>query len=157
MQTGMLHLHNFLRWLIVLFALLTIIKGLSGLSGRKAFTKADKRWSLFLMICADIQLLLGLYLYYARGWFSVLTSGAMDMKEKVQRFWAIEHLSGMLLGIILIHLGYSAAKNVKLPDGTRYKRMFWFTLIAVIVIMATIPWPGREIGIAKPLFPGMQP
>lgn len=154
MATGMLHLHNLLRWFIVLFALLTLIKGISGMSGKKAFTKADKRWSLFLMICADIQLLLGLYLYFTRSWFDVL-KGGVDMTEKVQRYWTIEHTLGMLIGIILIHLGYSAAKNQKLPDAIRYKRMFWFTLFAVIVIVVNVPWPGREAGIAKPLFPGM--
>lgn len=153
METGMLHLHNVVRWLIVLFALLTLAKGISGMSGKKAFTKADKRWALFLMICADIQLLLGLYLYYAKNWWGVLTGGGA-MANKYNRFWSVEHLTGMLLGIILIHLGYAAAKNVKLADAMRYKRMFWYTLIAIIVIVATVPWPFRG-EIARPLFPGM--
>ena len=154
MATGMLHLHNLLRWLIVLFALLTLIKGISGMSNKKAFTKADKRWSLFLMICADIQLLLGLYLYVSKGWMEVLQNGAA-MANKYNRFWSVEHLSGMLIGIFLIHLGYSAAKNVKLPDAMRFKRMFWYTLVAVIVIVATVPWPFREGLGHHPLFPGM--
>jgi hypothetical protein len=153
METGMLHLHNVIRWLIVLFALLTLGKGISGMGGNKPFTKADKRWALFLMICADIQLLLGLYLYYAKNWLLVLVSGGA-MNTKYNRFFAVEHLAGMLLGIILIHLGYSAAKNVKLPDAMRYKRMFWYTLIAVIVIVATVPWPFRE-EVGRPWFPGM--
>jgi hypothetical protein len=153
MDTGMLHLHNFFRWLIVLFALLTLIKGASGLNGKKAFTKADKRWSMFLMICADIQLLLGLYLYYAKGWLDVISNGAA-MANKYNRFFSVEHTTGMLIGIILIHLGYSSAKNVKLPDAMRYKRMFWYTLIAVIVIVATVPWPFREV-VGRPWFPGM--
>lgn len=153
MATGMLHLHSLLRWFIVLFALLTLIKGISGMSSKKAFTKGDKRWSLFLMICADIQLVLGLYLYFSKGWFDVLKGGEA-MSNKVYRFYSVEHLVGMLLGIILIHMGYSAAKNTKLPDAMRFKRMFWYTLVAVIVIMATIPWPGRE-GVGRGLLPGM--
>ncbi|HYD20781.1 MAG TPA: hypothetical protein VEB40_04840 [Flavipsychrobacter sp.] len=153
METGMLHLHNVVRWLIVLFAILTLAKGISGMSGKKPFTKTDKRWALFLMICADIQLLLGLYLYYAKNWFTVLTSGGA-MSNKYNRFFSIEHTTGMLIGIILIHLGYAAAKNVKLPDAMRYKRMFWYTLIAIIVIAATVPWPFRE-EVGRPWFPGM--
>ena len=153
METGMLHLHNVVRWFIVLFAILTLAKGISGMSGNKPFKKADKRWALFLMICADIQLILGLYLYYVKNWLNVLTGGGA-MANKTLRFWSVEHLAGMLIAIILIHLGYSAAKNVKLPDAMRYKRMFWYTLIAVIVIVATVPWPFRE-EVGRPWFPGM--
>ena len=154
MATGMLHLHNVLRWFIAIFALITIIKGLSGMNGNKPFSKSDKRYSLLLMITADIQLLLGLYLYWSRGWFDVISSGADVMGNKLNRFFAVEHLAGMLIGIILIHLGYSAAKNVKLMDATRFKRMFWYTFIALIVIIATIPWPFREV-VGRPWFPGM--
>lgn len=152
MLTGIQHLHNFLRWFIIIFALWTIIKSMSGMSGNKAFAKADKRPALFLMITADIQLLLGLILYVGKDWFKVLTSGGF-MKLPAQRFWAMEHLFGMLVGIILIHVGYSAIKK-NISDGAKFKRVFWFTLIGLLVILATIPWPFREI-VGRPLFPGM--
>lgn len=151
MQKGLLDLHNVMRWLILLFALLAIIKGIGGMNGKKAFAKADKRIALFLMICCDIQLLLGLILYVLAGWWSVLTGGSA-MASNYNRFFAVEHAVGMLVAIILVHLGYSATKK-NIPDGSKFKRLFWFTLIAMIIILATIPWPGREV--ARPLFPGM--
>lgn len=152
MLTGIQHLHNFLRWFILLFALWTIIKSVGGMSGGKTFTKSDKRPALLLMITADIQLLLGLVLYFGNGWFKVLTSGGF-MKLPAQRFWAMEHMVGMLIGIILIHVGYSGIKKT-ISDTAKFKRLFWCTLIGLIVILATIPWPFREI-IGRPLFPGM--
>ena len=154
MAQGMLHLHNVLRWFIVIFALITLIKGLAGMNGKKAFSNADKRYSLLLMITADIQLLLGLYLYWSRGWFDVVRSGADVMGNKMNRFFGVEHISGMLIGLILIHLGYSAAKNARLLDATRFKRMFWYTFIGLIIIAATVPWPFREV-VGRPLLPGM--
>jgi len=151
MQKGLLDLHNVMRWLILLFALLTLIKGAGGMSGKKPFTKGDKRVAMFLMISCDIQLLLGLVLYYLNGWWSVLQGGTA-MASNYNRFFAVEHGVGMLVAIILIHIGYSATKK-NIPDGSKFKRMFWFTLIALILILATIPWPGREV--ARPLLPGM--
>ena len=153
MQNGLLHLHNFMRWVVLLFVLLTLIKSASGLGGKKEFTTGDKKTAMFMMISADIQLLLGLSLYYLRGWFDVLKSGNLVMSDKYQRFWAIEHLAGMLIGIILIHIGYSATKK-NITDGAKFKKLFWFTLIALIVILITIPWPFRDI-VGRPWFPGM--
>lgn len=122
------------------------------MGGGKAFTKSDKRPAMLLMIFADIQLLLGLVLYIGKDWFKVLTSGGF-MKLPAQRFWAMEHMLGMLIAIILIHVGYSVVKK-NVPDVTKFKRLFWCTLLALIVIFITIPWPFREI-VGRPLFPGM--
>ncbi|RYZ49743.1 MAG: hypothetical protein EOP49_15560 [Sphingobacteriales bacterium] len=154
MQQGLLHLHNFMRWVVLLMAIITIVKSLSGMSGKRAFTNGDRKTALFLMISADIQLLLGFALYFMRGWFDTLSAGGNVMADKVSRFWSVEHIAGMLLGIILIHVGYSASKK-NITDSAKFSKLFWFTLIALIVILATIPWPFREAGIAKPWFPGM--
>lgn len=123
------------------------------MSGKKTFTAGDKKTAMFLMISCDIQLLVGLALYFMNGWFNVLTSGSGFMKMPVQRFFAMEHALGMLIAIVLVHIGYSATKK-NTPDVTKFKKMFWFTLVAFIIIMATIPWPSRE-AIGRPMFPGM--
>lgn len=149
MNEGLNHLHNFLRWLVLLFALLTLIKGLSGMGGSKKFTASDKRWALFLMICCDIQLLLGLALYFMGGHLSNLMNTPDAMKNPAIRFFSVEHAFGMLVAIILVHIGYASTKK-DIADASKFKKMFWFTLIAVIIIIAMIPWPGRE-AIGRPL------
>lgn len=153
MAIGLQHLHNFLRWIIVILAVVTLIKSLSGLGGKKAFTNGDRKTALFLMISADIQLLLGVALYFMKGW-SQQWGNSGFMKNAVLRYWAMEHLVGMLLAIILIHIGYSAAKSNR-PAVAKFRRLFVCVLLAVIVAIAVMPWPGRPEGIAKPLFPGM--
>jgi hypothetical protein len=153
MEQGLLHLHNFMRWVVLLFALLTIVRSMMGMANNAAFTSGDRKTGLFLMISADIQLLLGFALYYLKGWFTVLTSGGDIMSNKANRFFAVEHLAGMLIAIILIHIGYAASKK-NIADRAKHKKLFWFTLIAVLIIIATIPWPFREI-VGRPLFPGM--
>jgi hypothetical protein len=153
MQQGLLHLHNFMRWIVLLFVVLTLVRSLSGMGGKKAFTSGDRKTALFMMISADIQLLLGFALYFMNGWMDVLAGGAEVMSNKYNRFFAVEHAAGMLLAIVLIHIGYSSAKK-NIPDTSKFKKLFWFTLIALVVILATIPWPGREL-VGRPLFPGM--
>ena len=153
MEQGLLHLHNFLRWVVLLFALLTIVRSMLGMANNTAFSSGDRKTALFLMISADVQLLLGLALYYFKGWFTVLTSGGGIMANKGVRFFAVEHMAGMLIAIILIHIGYAASKK-NITDRAKHRKLFWFTLIAVLIIIVTIPWPFREV-VGRPLFPGM--
>jgi len=154
MTDGLLLLHNLLRWLVLLFALITIFRTMGGLNGSKPFTA--RKPALFLMISCDIQLLLGLALYFTGAWGikNIQNQGMGNvMKDSVSRFFAVEHSIGMIVAIILVHIGYSATKK-SISDGAKYKRVFWCTLIALIIIFATIPWPFRE-AIARPLFRGM--
>jgi len=66
------------------------------------------------------------------------------MQDKFYRFFWVEHPTGMLLATILITLGRGVVKK-QITDPLKYKRAFWFFLIALGIIIATIPWPGREI------------
>lgn len=127
------------------------------MGGNKAFTKSDKRPALLLLITADIQLLIGLYLYFVGAWGikNINNMGGMGaiMKDKASRFWGVEHITGMLVAIILIHIGYSVIKK-DIADGSKFKKLFWYTFLALVVILATIPWPFRET-VGRSLFPGM--
>lgn len=124
--------------------------------GKKPFTNGDKKTGLFLMISAHIQLLIGLYEWFAGAWgFQLIRKVGMGeiMKEPAYRFWAVEHITGMLIAIILITIGRGVSKK-NLPDRVKHTKSFWFFLIALIIIFVTVPWPFRE-AIARPLFPGM--
>lgn len=152
----MIHAHSFLRWLVLILAVLTIIKSFSGMSSKKTFTTADKKMPLFFMISMDIQLLLGLILYFTGAWgiknIQNLGMGEV-MKDTVGRFFAIEHTIGMLLAIIFAHVAYAIAKK-PMDDTAKFKKIFIFSLLSLVAILASIPWPFREM-IGRPLFPGM--
>ncbi len=157
MQQGMVHLHNFLRWAVLLFGVLTIFQSLSGMSSGKTFSGGNKRNALFFMISCDIQLLLGLYLYFMGPWGikNIQNMGGMGaaMKDSVSRFFGVEHITGMIIAIALVHIGYAGAKKAA-TDAVKFKKLFWFSLIAIVIMLVTIPWPFRE-GLGRPLFPGM--
>ncbi len=151
MYTGLLHLHSFFRWVIIVLALIAIYRSYTGMTAGKVFSAGDKKTGLFLMIAAHTTLLVGLYLWIAGPWglANIRNLGFGDvMKDKVYRFYAIEHIFGMLVAIVLITIGRGAAKK-KIPDLAKFKKSFWFFLVALIIILATVPWPFR-IGIGRP-------
>lgn len=152
METGLLHLHNFLRWVILVLLLVSIAKAYSGWSGKKSFSPGDKKIWLFTMISAHTNLLIGLYqVSFGRFGFTKLPAGTDIMKDKFYRFFLIEHPVGMLIAIVLITLGHGMAKKA-VPDTTKYKKAFYFFLVALIVVLASVPWPFREI-VGRPLVP----
>jgi hypothetical protein len=75
------------------------------------------------------------------------------MKNKAFRFFAVEHLVGMLVAIILITMGNSVSKK-SLSDTDKHKKKFWYYLIALVFIIVSVPWPFKGEEIARPLFPG---
>jgi hypothetical protein len=95
-------------------------------------------------------LVLGLVLYFSKGWYTRLG----EMSDAVVRFWSLEHLVAMLIAIALVTIGRVSAKKTEVAK-TKHKRHFWYFTIALLIVLANIPWPFREPGIARGLFPGM--
>jgi hypothetical protein len=154
MYTGLVHLHNFLRWVILLLLIVAIFRHLSGMTGKKPFTNGDRKTGTWLMITANVEFVLGLIQWFIGDWGYRLLENADGMgavmKNASSRFWVIEHPIGMLIAVALISIGRGVAKK-NIPDVNKHKRAFWLFLIALIVIIVSVPWPGRE-GIARPLF-----
>jgi hypothetical protein len=155
METGLLHLHNLLRWIILILLLVSIYKSFAGWKGQKAFAAGDKKVWLMTMIAGHITLLLGLY-QWTIGRMGIFTSGNQSfsdvMKNPATRFFQVEHPVSMILAIILITLGHGMAKK-NVSDVEKYKKAFRYFVLALLLILVAVPWPFREIG--RPWFPGM--
>jgi hypothetical protein len=149
-----LHLHNIGRWIVLLLLLVAIVNAISGMTSRRLYGKTDRTIALFLMIFAHIMLLVGLYQWIAGPWgLKNIQNMGMSavMKDPVARFWAVEHIMGMLIGIILITVGKGVARK-PINDLAKHKKSFWFFFVALVVIVISVPWPFRDV--ARPLFPG---
>ena len=157
METGLLHLHNFLRWVVLILLLLSIYKSYTGGASKRTFAAADKKIWLFTMIASHITLLLGLYqwLMGRYGLFSdAKPAGGSVMKDPFFRFFQVEHPVSMLLAILFITLGYGMSKKL-VNDEVKFKKAFRYFVLALILILAAVPWPFRGDVIGRPLFPGM--
>ncbi len=138
MYTGLLHLHSALRWVVVLLLILTIFKALVGRRGESPFASL-KKFALPALIVTHLQLVIGLVMYFAGDWYTLLGNSGV-MKVRAMRFFALEHLVLMVIAIALITIGYSSAKRMTNP-GRQYRRILVFYLIGFVIMMASIPWP----------------
>lgn len=143
-------IHNLLRWAVLIFGVWTLINALTGVFSKRTYTSNDNRSNLFFMICCDVQLLIGLILYFTNSWFDRLKDLGNNMKDPYNRFFTMEHMSLMLVAWILVHVGRAAVKRAG-TDAAKHKRMLIFFGIALVLIIVSIPWPFREI-IGKPYF-----
>jgi len=146
-------LHSWLRWILLILLLASIVKSFSGLSSKKALTTGDKKLWLFTMISAHTTLLIGLLLLFfgTYGITKGVPEGISVMKNSTYRFFWVEHPLMMIIAIVFITIGRGQAKK-SIPDAVKYKKAFWFFVIALLLILASIPWPFRaEIG--RPLIP----
>ena len=154
MQTGLIHLHNFSRWAVIICGILALVRYGMGYFQKKTFADADRKAGLFYLISCDLQLLIGILLFF----FGSAVPAAMEkgmavaMKDPILRFFSVEHSLMMLIAIALVHVGYSKSK--KGEDSSRFRMGLIFYSLSFLIIMAMIPWPFRaEIG--RALFPGM--
>src|SRR5690242_7051353 len=143
MYNFILHLHSGLRWVILLLLLIVIFRSI--IAGQRPFDNADRKFALFAMIVADLMLLIGIYQWFAGDWgySSIQHNGLKEvMKNSVLRFYAIEHPIGMLIAIAMVHIGKGYSKK-NIPDSTKHKRIVLFFILALLIILVSIPWPFR--------------
>ena len=138
MTIGLTHLHSLFRWLILVLLVLTIVRAFSS----KEYNSGLKKLSLFTLILAHLQLVIGLVLYFIKDYPSNFGQEGW-MKVAITRFWTMEHLMGMIIAIALITIGYSRAKR-KSESNQKKKSIRLFYLVALILIIVSIPWPFRE-------------
>lgn len=147
MYNVLLHLHSIGRWIVLLLLLIAIFNSM--VAGSRPFIKSDNRTGLLLTIFADLMLIIGIVMWYFgdKGYKLIETSGSMSevMKNPTTRFFAVEHLAGMLIAIILIHIGKAQAKR-KIGDRAKHRNTLIFYLLALLIILISIPWPFRAIG-----------
>ncbi len=123
--------HSGWRYLVLILLVLATLQALAGWMGNRSYTEANRKLNVFTLISAHIQLLIGLVLYF----LSPLTKGPMS--EAISRYWKVEHISMMIIAVVLITIGN--AKSKKIADATaKHKTITIFFGIALILIVVSI-------------------
>ena len=109
------------------------------------------RWGLVAMMALDLQMLLGVLLYFALSPFTTeaLRNFSAAMKNAPLRYWAVEHVASMFAAVILAHAGRALARKARTPASKRTRLLVCFGL-STLLIMLRMPWPGLANG--RPLF-----
>ncbi|HZY78930.1 MAG TPA: hypothetical protein VFE50_05360 [Cyclobacteriaceae bacterium] len=125
-------LHSTVRYFVFILLIVLVVKSLMGMLHKSEFTSGDNKISLFTLISTHTQALLGLILYFISPF--VVFGGERD---RMQSYWTFEHISVMIVAVVLITVGRSTMK--KMTDGpAKHKRLFIMNLIALILIVGSI-------------------
>ena len=142
MYTGLVHLHNLLRWVIVITLLWSLWNAFKGKNAKE---------TLILMIASHTMLLIGLIQWFGGNWgLKQIKSMGMGeaMKNAAVRFFAVEHALMMVIAVVLITIGHRAAKANQ--GNTK-----WFFLVALLIVLWMMPGPWKEnVALQRGLFPG---
>lgn len=160
--------HSVVRYFVLIAMILSILRSARGWFGGAPFEKLDEKLSVWLLIMAHTQLILGLLLYGISP--AVVFSGA-SMKDPVARYWLVEHITTMLIAITLITLsrittkklteatsrtsvagasgasvtdtGSSSEDSLRRISVAKHKRVFLYNVFAMVLILMAIGMSGR--------------
>src|SRR4051812_42309032 len=119
MYSSALWLHSLLRWAVLLTGLVAWFRAIGGHTAKRPWTPKDDLWGLLLTIATDLQLLVGLALYVFLSPITRLgvRNFAAAMQIPTARYFTVEHASGMIIAIAIIHV--ARVKIRKAADPAR--------------------------------------
>jgi heme A synthase len=131
-------IHSYWAYLVLLALVAATFNALFKFIGDKEFDAKDFSISLFALITMHIQLLIGVILYFTKGYFDENTIGEI-MKNDSLRKLAVEHPITMILAVALVTIGYSKHKK-KLVSRPKFKMLAIFYSISLTLVLYMIPW-----------------
>ena len=138
MESILIHAHSGLRWILLFMILYVIFKDHSKYDEENG-KKID--WPLYILILFFLQIVTGFILYFMSD---VVSFEPGFMKNSHLRFFTIEHLTGMLAAFLIMLAGYMKSRKTLISKRNKIYRIYY--VIALILILLSIPWPFRGFG-----------
>ena len=137
-------IHNILRWVVVVAGVAAIAGAWQGVISGREWGKGDRLRSVALVASLHLQLLLGLILYVQ----SPLVQVAFDdpgaaMGERALRYFFVEHITMMILAVVVIQVGSIMAKKGD-DDHKKHKRGAIFYTVGFAILMAGLHFVWME-------------
>ncbi len=132
--------------------LIVVARSARGLIGGQPWLRGDRTAALVLVSLLDAQALLGLLLYFV---LSPTTPKSLAdfhtyMAVAPLRFFAVEHVFGMIVAVTAAHVGAWRARQPAGTDAARHRAALVAFGVALLAVLVAIPWPGLPYG--RPLF-----
>ncbi len=136
-----LSLHNIMRWVVVILAIVAAVTAFIGWFGNRPYTDRDNRIGLVYTIAMDIQLLIGFLLYFVLSPFTkvAFSDFGAAMANADLRYFAVEHIFIMVIAVVLAHLGRVLSKRQSVDKKKFQWAAILFTL-SLLVMLAGTPW-----------------
>jgi hypothetical protein len=143
--------HGYWRWVVLIAAIAVLVRAIAGFFGRRPWTAADERAIRGFGGALDLQILIGLVLYFGFSpfWPATYRTFSETMQSDVARFFGVEHQTAMLLAAVAVYVGRVRAKRA-IDSRRRHRTMLVAMLVFFALALWAIPWPWRIVG--RPLF-----
>lgn len=142
MQTGLLHLHSFLPYLVLASWFILLVLALIGkMQGSAVSALAKTLWKIGLGL-THLQVIIGLLLFFysPKGLAAVQAVGMGEvMKTPELRLLVVEHPMTMVLAAVLLTIGSAKFKRAKSPSQA-WNRTLIFVLAGLVLMLSRIPW-----------------
>ena len=140
MYSVLLSIHSLMRWLVLISLVFAVYRAYSGWRSNKSFSKLDDRTRHITATIIHVQFTLGVWLYFVSpvvDYFLKNFREAVHMREI--RFFGMEHITMMTVAVTLLTIGSAKAKRAE-TDQKKFKTMFVWYSIALLIIFLSIPW-----------------
>ena len=142
--------HSWLRWVVLILAVWTIYNNYEGFTSNRKWGTGDKKLNAYFLSALHLQLVLGLTLYVISPMMkAIFQDFGGSMKNPELRFWSVEHMTGMIIGITVAQIGSIRAKK-QVSDAGKFRTAFFWFLVATLIILIMIPFGIWNVG--RPLF-----
>jgi len=140
MAHTLLAAHSGFRWLVLVAGLLAVVKMIRGSAKSSPWTPADRGALVLFTVSVDIQLLLGLAVFFTSPIVGpALGDLAASLQHPEVRTIVIVHPFTMLLALVLAHAGSVAAKGAP-SDQARFDRAALLVTLSLGLLVLGIPW-----------------
>jgi hypothetical protein len=144
--------HSYLRWLVLVGLITVGVRSWLGWRKGRDWDEQDERLHFSLIGAVDVQLAVGPWLYIILSPLPHVfwADPEQGLRQPVVRFFGVEHITGMVLAILILHFGRAWSSRAMTDQPQRHWRVWTTTLAAFLIVVISIPWPGLVY--ARPLF-----
>ena len=146
MYEALLLAHSWIRWAVLLLGIYAFVRAAAGRFTRRPWTPTDDAAGRWFVISVDLQVLIGLLLYFFYSSYTMAAWRDMAgaMADAVIRFWAVEHVVGMLAATAFVHVGRVRIRKASDSQRKHFVAAIFFGL-AIVLMLISIPWPFGSI------------
>jgi hypothetical protein len=149
--TLLLFAHSYVRWALLIGAVMVTARAFSGWRAARPWTKRHQTALRFLVRVTDVQLVIGVLLYL---WSSPISAAFFadprhTIHDHVLRFFGVEHVTMMLIAAGVLHAGWRRVRGAT-SDVVRHRTAARWTGAFLTIVCTSVPWPGLRHG--RPLF-----
>ncbi len=142
--------HNLMRWFVLLSACWAVLRPWHGLIQNRSWNRGDKLAGLMFTTIANVQFVLGLFVFVTSPNVRILFSDfSYPFSSRFAFFLTLYHPVMMFVAVGIAQGAYSLSKR-STDDARKFSWAAWGYLLAILMMIAAIPWPFYSFG--RPFF-----